>query len=289
MAENLNKAVLRLSGIRKSYLSGESELEVLHGIDLTLQRGEFAALIGPSGSGKSTLLNLIGLLDRPTAGQLLIDGEETSTLPESSITKLRGQRIGFVFQHHCLIPAFTALENVMMPLLVERGRPDTAMRQRAAELLAEVGLADRQDYLTSRLSGGQQQRVAIARSLAMNPSLVLADEPTGNLDTHTADDIFALLREVNIREQTTFLIVTHDPRLAARCDRIIELVDGSIVSDRSVCLKGRKSLLRRFSCAKPSSFFSCFFYLSAGRRQLSRGQRRMRGDKPRFTSTCSGP
>ena len=234
MAENPNNAVLRLGGIRKSYLSGESELEVLHGIDLTLQRGEFAALIGPSGSGKSTLLNLIGLLDRPTAGQLFIDGEETSTLPESSITRLRGQRIGFVFQHHCLIPAFTALENVMMPLLVDRGRPDTAMRQRAAELLAEVGLADRQDYLTSRLSGGQQQRVAIARSLAMNPSLVLADEPTGNLDTHTADDIFALLREVNIREQTTFLIVTHDPRLAARCDRIVELVDGSIVSDRGV-------------------------------------------------------
>ncbi len=234
MAENPNNAVLRLGGIRKSYLSGEGELEVLHGIDLTLQRGEFAALIGPSGSGKSTLLNLIGLLDRPTAGQLFIDGEETSTLAESSITKLRGQRIGFVFQHHCLIPAFTALENVMMPLLVDRGRPDAAMRQRAAELLAEVGLADRQDYLTSRLSGGQQQRVAIARSLAMNPSLVLADEPTGNLDTHTADDIFALLREVNVREQTTFLIVTHDPRLAARCDRIIELVDGSIVSDRSV-------------------------------------------------------
>ncbi len=234
MAETPNNAVLRLDGIRKSYLSGESELEVLHGIDLTLQRGEFAALIGPSGSGKSTLLNLIGLLDRPTAGQLFIDGEETSTLPESSITKLRGQRIGFVFQHHCLIPAFTALENVMMPLLVDRGRPDTAMRQRAAELLAEVGLADRQNYLTSRLSGGQQQRVAIARSLAMNPSLVLADEPTGNLDTHTADDIFALLREVNVREQTTFLIVTHDPRLAARCDRIIELVDGNMVSDHSI-------------------------------------------------------
>jgi lipoprotein-releasing system ATP-binding protein len=234
VAEIENNAVLRLSGIRKSYLSGESELEVLHGIDLTLQRGEFAALIGPSGSGKSTLLNLIGLLDRPTAGQLFIDSDETSKLPESSITKLRGQRIGFVFQHHCLIPAFTALENVMMPLLVDRGRPDSAMRQRAAELLAEVGLAERQNYLTSRLSGGQQQRVAIARALTMNPSLVLADEPTGNLDTHTADDIFALLREVNVREQTTFLIVTHDPRLAARCDRIIELVDGNMVSDHSV-------------------------------------------------------
>ena len=224
--------VLHLEKVRKSYISGEEELEVLHGIDLTLQRGEFSALIGPSGSGKSTLLNLIGLLDRPSAGQLFIDGEETSSLPEAAITRLRGQRIGFVFQHHLLIPAFTALENVMMPLLVDRGRPDAAMRARAAELLAEVGLADRQNHLASKLSGGQQQRVAIARALAMSPSLVLADEPTGNLDTHTADDIFALLREVNVREQTTFLIVTHDPRLAGRCDRIVELVDGQITSDR---------------------------------------------------------
>ncbi len=225
--------VLQLNDIRKTYQSGDSELEVLHGIDLTLQRGEFAALIGPSGSGKSTLLNLIGLLDRPSAGQLLIDGKETSTLAEADVTRLRGQRIGFVFQHHLLISAFTALENVMMPLLVDHGRPNAAMRERAAELLAGVGLADRADYPANKLSGGQQQRVAIARSLAMRPSLVLADEPTGNLDTHTADDIFALLREVNQREQTTFLIVTHDPRLAGRCDRIIELVDGNIVSDRA--------------------------------------------------------
>lgn len=224
--------VLRLDGLTKSYQSGDSMLDVLHGIDLTLARGEFAALIGPSGSGKSTLLNLIGLLDRPSGGHLYIDGDETSTLPEATITRLRGQRIGFVFQHHLLIPAFTALENVMMPLLVDRGRPDTAMRERAAALLAGVGLAERAHQPASKLSGGQQQRVAIARALAMRPALVLADEPTGNLDTHTADDIFALLREVNLREGTTFLIVTHDPRLAARCDRIIELVDGRIVSDR---------------------------------------------------------
>jgi len=224
--------VLQLSGIRKSYQSGDSELEVLHGVDLTLQRGEFAALIGPSGSGKSTLLNLIGLLDRPSGGRLFIDGNETSTVAEGEITRLRGQRIGFVFQHHLLIPAFTALENVMMPLLVDRGRPDAAMRERAAALLASVGLADRAKHPASKLSGGQQQRVAIARALAMRPSLVLADEPTGNLDTHTADDIFALLRQVNQREGTSFLVVTHDPRLAARCDRIVELVDGSIVSDR---------------------------------------------------------
>ncbi|WP_374328832.1 ABC transporter ATP-binding protein [Azonexus sp.] len=224
--------VLQLSAIRKSYQSGDSELEVLHGIDLALRPGEFAALIGPSGSGKSTLLNLIGLLDRPSGGHLFIDGDETSSLPEGEITRLRGQRIGFVFQHHLLIPAFTALENVMMPLLVDRGRPDATMRERAAALLAGVGLADRANHPASKLSGGQQQRVAIARALAMRPALVLADEPTGNLDTHTADDIFALLREVNQREGTSFLIVTHDPRLAARCDRIVELVDGTIVSDR---------------------------------------------------------
>ena len=229
-----NDRVLHLAGIRKSYGSGEVESEILHGIDLTLQRGEFAALIGPSGSGKSTLLNLIGLLDRPTAGQLHIDGEDTGQLDDTGLTRLRGQRIGFVFQHHHLIPAFTAEENVAMPLLVARGRPDAEMFERAGQLLDQVGLADRKQYLANRLSGGQQQRVAIARALVTNPSLVLADEPTGNLDTHSADDVFALLREFNRRQHTTFLIVTHDPRLAARCDRIIELVDGRIVADQSV-------------------------------------------------------
>ena len=229
-----NDRVLHLAGIRKSYGSGEVESEILHGIDLTLQRGEFAALIGPSGSGKSTLLNLIGLLDRPTSGQLHIDGEDSSQLDDTGLTRLRGQRIGFVFQHHHLIPAFTAEENVAMPLLVARGRPDAEMFERAGQLLDQVGLADRKQYLANRLSGGQQQRVAIARALVTNPSLVLADEPTGNLDTHSADDVFALLREFNRRQHTTFLIVTHDPRLAARCDRIIELVDGRIVADQAV-------------------------------------------------------
>ncbi len=226
--------VLHLAGIRKSYGSGEVESEILHGIDLTLRRGEFAALIGPSGSGKSTLLNLIGLLDRPTSGHLHIDSEDSGQLDDTGLTRLRGQRIGFVFQHHHLIPAFTAEENVAMPLLVARGRPDAGMFERAGQLLDQVGLADRKQYLANRLSGGQQQRVAIARALVTNPSLVLADEPTGNLDTHSADDVFALLREFNRRQHTTFLIVTHDPRLAARCDRIIELVDGRIVADQAV-------------------------------------------------------
>ena len=229
-----NDRVLHLAGIRKSYGSGEVESEILHGIDLTLQRGEFAALIGPSGSGKSTLLNLIGLLDRPTSGHLHIDSEDSGQLDDTGLTRLRGQRIGFVFQHHHLIPAFTAEENVAMPLLVARGRPDAEMFERAGQLLDQVGLADRKQYLANRLSGGQQQRVAIARALVTNPSLVLADEPTGNLDTHSADDVFALLREFNRRQHTTFLIVTHDPRLAARCDRIIELVDGRIVADQAV-------------------------------------------------------
>ena len=233
MAESDDR-VLHLAGIRKSYGSGEVESEILHGIDLTLRRGEFAALIGPSGSGKSTLLNLIGLLDRPTSGQLHIDSEDSGQLDDTGLTRLRGQRIGFVFQHHHLIPAFTAEENVAMPLLVARGRPDAEMFERAGQLLDQVGLADRKQYLANRLSGGQQQRVAIARALVTNPSLVLADEPTGNLDTHSADDVFALLREFNRRQHTTFLIVTHDPRLAARCDRIIELVDGRIVADQAV-------------------------------------------------------
>ena len=233
MAEIPNNSVLHLAGIRKSYGSGEVASEILHGIDLHLQRGEFAALIGPSGSGKSTLLNLIGLLDRPSGGQLRIDGEDTGRLDDTGLTRLRGQRIGFVFQHHHLIPAFTAEENVAMPLLVARGRPDAAMFERAGHLLDQVGLNDRKRYLANQLSGGQQQRVAIARALVMNPSLLLADEPTGNLDTHSADEVFKLLREVNRQQHTTFLIVTHDPRLAARCDRIVELVDGRIVADRA--------------------------------------------------------
>ena len=223
--------VLRLADVHKSYGDGV-RTEVLHGIDLVLRKGEFAALIGPSGSGKSTLLNLIGLLDRPSGGKVFIEGRDTGGLDDAALTRLRGMRIGFVFQYHYLIPAFTALENVMMPMLVARGRPDAAMRARAASLLDRVGLAPQQDNKANALSGGQQQRVAIARALAMAPTLVLADEPTGNLDTHAADSVFALLREVNVASHTTFLIVTHDPRLAARCDRIIELVDGTIVADR---------------------------------------------------------
>jgi lipoprotein-releasing system ATP-binding protein len=224
---------LQLEGIRKSYGTGTAhETEVLHGIDLTLARGEFAALIGPSGSGKSTLLNIIGLLDKPSAGKLFLTGQEAENMPDKALTRLRGDAIGFVFQFHNLLPAFTAVENVMLPLLAARGKPDIAMRSRAEELIDKVGLTPWGHHLANDLSGGQQQRVAIARALVMQPALVLADEPTGNLDTQSADTIFDLMRSVSQTSGTTFLIVTHDPRLAKRCDRIIELVDGRIDSDR---------------------------------------------------------
>ena len=222
--------VLRLEGVCKSYNTGTPiEVEVLHDIHFTLHQGEFVALMGPSGSGKSTLLNIIGLLDRPTKGRLFIEGHETSALDDTAITKLRGHSIGFVFQYHHLISAFTALENVMMPLLLEHGFPDEKMRERARVLLAEVDLSRWENNLANNMSGGQQQRVAIARALAMNPALILADEPTGNLDTKSADTVFDMMRQVNAANSTTFLIVTHNLDLARRCDRIVEVVDGRFV------------------------------------------------------------
>lgn len=221
--------VLLLDQIRKSYNVGTPvETEVLHGIDLAMQSGEFVALMGPSGSGKSTLLNIIGLLDRPTSGRLVINGEDTTDLPDKALTKLRGHTIGFVFQYHYLISAFTAAENIMMPMLVDRGRPDRDMEQRADELLDQVGLGRWRDNRATNMSGGQQQRVAIARALAMNPTLVLADEPTGNLDTASADAVFELMRRINHERMTTFLVVTHNLDLARRCDRIVEVVDGRL-------------------------------------------------------------
>jgi lipoprotein-releasing system ATP-binding protein len=225
--------VLRLDGVRKSYNVGlPAEVEVLHGIDLALEKGEFCALMGPSGCGKSTLLNIVGLLDRPNGGRVVINGRDTARLDDRSLTQLRGRTIGFVFQYHYLIPAFTALENVIMPMLVDRGRPDAAMRRRAEALLESMALTPWRDNLAINMSGGQQQRVAVARALAMNPSLVLADEPTGNLDTKSAEGVFELMRKVNLEQGTTFLIVTHNQSLASRCDRIIDLVDGRVVGER---------------------------------------------------------
>jgi lipoprotein-releasing system ATP-binding protein len=224
--------LLRLTQIRKSYSIGTPiETEVLHGIDLVMQQQEFAALIGPSGSGKSTLLNIIGLLEPATQGTLAMQGKAIDYTDEKTLTQQRAANLGFVFQFHHLLPAFSAIENVMMPRLIN-GMPTTgAARKEAEALLDAVGLSKAMNKKPSELSGGMQQRVAIARALSLKPALVLADEPSGNLDTQTADEIFKLLRRFNTEFNTAFLIVTHDPRLAARCDRIVELVDGNIAKD----------------------------------------------------------
>lgn len=224
-----DKIIVQLSQVRKSFNVGEpTEVEVLHGIDLVLRAGEFAAVMGPSGSGKSTLLNIVGLLDRPTQGQLQITDLETTTLDDEALTQLRGHSIGFVFQYHHLIGAFSALENVMLPMVGMQGYPTAAIEQRALALMESVGLSKWRDTPATRLSGGQQQRVAVARALIMQPALLLADEPTGNLDTQSADAVFELFRQVNREHGTAVLFVTHNPSLAARCDRIIQVIDGKV-------------------------------------------------------------
>ncbi|MEO7402804.1 MAG: ABC transporter ATP-binding protein [Burkholderiales bacterium] len=231
MNEDQTRAIIELAGIRKSYGIGTPvEVEVLHGVDFVVKAGEFVALTGPSGSGKSTLLNIVGLLEPPTAGSISIDGDEIATLNDGAITVIRGRKIGFVFQFHHLLPAFTALENVMMPAIVDRGAADAEAERIAYDLLNRVGLKGHEQKKPGALSGGMQQRVAIARALSLSPRLILADEPTGNLDTKTADEIFALMREFNRETNNACVIVTHDPRLANRCDRIVELVDGQVVA-----------------------------------------------------------
>lgn len=220
--------ILQLNNIRKSYGMGTPvETEVLHNINLTLAAGSFSALTGPSGSGKSTLLNLIGLLESPTQGELIINGQNSTQLDDQTLTALRGRSLGFIFQFHHLLPAFNALENVMMPTFIDgQGLSQQQATQRATKLLNAVGLGNALFKKPAALSGGMQQRVAIARALMMRPPLVLADEPTGNLDTHSADDIFNLMRKINNEQGIAFLIVTHDPRLAARCEQTFNLVDG---------------------------------------------------------------
>lgn len=225
-------SLIELSGIRKSYNLGmANEAEVLHGISFAIDPGEFVALIGPSGSGKSTLLNIVGLLERMTAGSYRIQGEESSSLDDAALTLRRRAVLGFVFQFHHLLPAFSALENVTLPALMREGFVTPAQRERARAVLTAVGLKDAMDKRPGELSGGMQQRVAIARALVLEPPLVLADEPTGNLDRASSDEVFTLMRRMHAEFNTSFLVVTHDPRLAARCDRVIELVDGHIERD----------------------------------------------------------
>ncbi len=230
----MSDEVLRLTGIGKTFNQGTPlESEVLHGIDMQLQRGELTALIGPSGSGKSTLLNLIGLLDVPTTGELYLLGQPTRESDDVTRTRLRNQAIGFVFQFHHLISAFSVLENVLMPLIIRSGKPSREALELARSLLAEVGLEAFADKKPTQISGGQQQRVAIARALITRPPLLLADEPTGNLDTKTAESVFDLFRRINQQFGCSILVVTHDPRLAASCARTVQLVDGCIVQDQA--------------------------------------------------------
>ena len=223
--------LLKATGITKSFQNGEEETQVLKGIDVTLDTGELTALVGQSGSGKSTLLSIAGLLLRPTSGELEIAGERVDRLSERKRALFRNERLGFVFQFHHLLPDFTALENVAFPAAAPAGGISREMRARAEELLSRVGLQDRINFPATRLSGGQKQRVAIARALMNKPDLIIADEPTGNLDRESAENVLELMREVNREDGATFLICTHDSEIAARCTLRLTLTDGKLTSD----------------------------------------------------------
>jgi lipoprotein-releasing system ATP-binding protein len=232
--------LLEARGIEKTFHNGDEETRVLKGIDLTLEAGEMVALLGPSGSGKSTFLSIAGLLLRPSAGTLSLGGERVDDLSASRRAQIRNRRLGFVFQFHHLLPDFTALENVAFPAAAPAGGISAEMRARARELLVRVGLEDRIDFRAARLSGGQKQRVAIARALMNRPDLVIADEPTGNLDSESATKVLDLLREVNREDGAAFLICTHDEGVAGRCGRRLTLRDGRLVSDERVLEAGRR-------------------------------------------------
>jgi lipoprotein-releasing system ATP-binding protein len=216
-------------GLRKSYLMGKRTLEVLRDIDLVVARGEFLALRGASGAGKSTLLHLLGGLDLPNAGEISFDGTDLRSLSAGALAEWRNRRVGFIFQAYHLLPELSALENVALPARLARTGPVEAAR-RAAALLERVGLAERLEHRPYELSGGEQQRVAIARALVNEPDLILADEPTGNLDSHTGADIIQLLQTLREERQATFILATHDAQIAARAPRVIELADGHLAS-----------------------------------------------------------
>ncbi len=227
---NSQSPILKLRNIKRRFMLGETTIDALNSISLDIHAGEFLAVWGPSGSGKSTLMNIIGLIDKPTAGEVSFDGQDTHLLADDALTDFRGEKIGFVFQNFNLVPVLSALENVMLPLQIQGVTEHTA-RARAAAALVDVGLERFKNSLPDKLSGGQRQRVAIARALVVNPKLVIADEPTANLDSENSRMVVDLMREMNRARKVTFVFTTHDPRLLDHVDRKILLRDGNIESD----------------------------------------------------------
>jgi putative ABC transport system ATP-binding protein len=236
-------SVVELENLEKSYRLGKVRVDALRGVTLKLQHGEFMVIMGPSGSGKTTLLNIIGTLDKPSSGRALVDGEDITRMSDGQLTKLRRHKIGFVFQFHNLIPVLTALENVELPL-VTSGVKRKSSRDRAMGLLTQVGLQDRTDHLPDELSGGEQQRVAIARALANHPRLVLADEPTGDLDSQTGSEVVQLMHSMAKQEGSSVVVVTHDPVVAERADRLVEMRDGRIAEEARKPPAGLKRTIR---------------------------------------------
>ena len=223
------KYIIQIKNLTKIFGDGV-EIKALDDVGLNIEQGEFMAIMGPSGSGKSTLLNQIGILDTPTSGTILLDGVDVTKMSDKQRSVTRNKQLGFIFQYHHLLPDFNALENVMMPLLIN-GVKRSEARKTASKMLEEVGLGDRMKHRPNQLSGGQNQRVAIARALVNKPCIVIGDEPTGNLDSKASDNIYELLRRLNREHNQTFILVTHDKRMAAKTDRTIQLVDGKICED----------------------------------------------------------
>lgn len=223
--------IIKMKKINKIYTNGSFETHVLHDLDLAIPQGSYTSIIGQSGSGKSTLLNILGTLDQPTTGEIYIDNRRTDQMKKKELAVLRNETMGFIFQFHYLLPEFTALENVLMPYKIAHGKVPEAELKRANEIMDLVGLSQVRNNMATKMSGGQQQRTAIARALMNKPKIILADEPTGNLDSDTTETVNDLLRDINQELGTTFVIITHDRRIAEKADRIIEIKDGRIVMD----------------------------------------------------------